>query len=68
MSPRNELTNDLKRTICLYKKNNPHLKDKDIGNHFAKIFNVEKIAQSSLSRILSEADTYLYNGCRKKAI
>jgi len=61
MSPRNALTNDQKRSICLYKLNNPLIKDKKIGKHFSKIFNVEKIPKSSLSRILSESETYLYN-------
>jgi hypothetical protein len=60
MSPRNALTNDQKRTICLYKLSNPLIKDKEIGNHFSKIFNVG-IPKSTLSRILSESETYLYN-------
>jgi hypothetical protein len=58
---RNALTNDQKRTICLYKKNNPLIKDKDIGLHFANFFKMDKIAKSTLSRILSESDTYLTN-------
>jgi len=58
---RNALTNDQKRTICLYKKNNPLIKDKDIGLHFANVFKMDKIAKSTLSRILSESDTYLTN-------
>ena len=61
MSSRKAFTNDQKRQICLYKKNNPLFKDKDIGIHFAKLFNVNKIPKSTLSRILSESNTYLTN-------
>ena len=42
MSPRNAFTNDQKRTICLYKQNNPLIKDKEIGNHFSKILTLKK--------------------------
>jgi len=70
MSSRKAFTNDQKRQICLYKKNNPLFKDKDIGVHFAKIFNVNKIPKSTLSRILSESNTYLTNklagNCNKR--
>jgi hypothetical protein len=46
MSPRNTLTNDQKRTICLCKQNNPLIKDKEIGNNFSKIFNLEKFGNN----------------------
>ena len=42
---RNALTNDQKRTICLYKKKNTLIKDKDIGLHFANVFKMDKIAK-----------------------
>jgi len=62
MSSRKAFTNDQKQQICLYKKNNLLFKDKDVGVHFAILFtNVNKIPKSTLSRILSESNTYLTN-------
>jgi hypothetical protein len=57
---RNAISNDQKREICQYKKDNPLAKNQEVISHFEKRFS-RHFCKSSISEILQNSSLYLVN-------
>jgi len=57
---RNAISNEQKREICQYKKDNPLAKNQEVISHFEKRFN-RNFCKSSISEILQNSSLYLVN-------
>ena len=57
---RNAISNDQKREICQYKKDNPRAKNVEIISHFEKKFN-RQFGRSTMTEILQNSTLYLTN-------
>jgi hypothetical protein len=57
---RNAISNDQKREICQYKKDNPRAKNVEIISHFEKKLN-RQFGRSTMTEILQNSTLYLTN-------
>jgi len=57
---RNAISNDQKREICQYKKDNPKAKNVELISHFEKKFN-RQFGKSTMTEILQNSSLYLTN-------
>lgn len=55
-----KIDNDIKKEICLYKKDNPILKNKEIQKYFQDKYQ-RKLSESTISEIVNQFDRYLFN-------
>ena len=57
---RNAISNDQKREICQYKKDNPKAKNVELISHFENKFN-RQFGRSTMTEILQNSTLYLTN-------